>query len=181
MVRLISYIRQHAFVSVILAIAIFVGTGAIMRKSGACLETTEAPNAIISFELAFTKQKARAILQEWNATICSAQRMATAMAVTNTYQDFLFIVGYTVLLVVLTVLFSGMRDPIVSRLVQLCVVAALFDCVENIFMLIYLQGTSIHPAVFGVFASAKFLLIVVILLNILLGIVRRILPVRASR
>jgi hypothetical protein len=176
----IPYIRRHAVISVILAVAVFLGAGTLMRKSGACLKTAEVPNAIISFELAFTQRKAQAILQEWNATTCSNQKTATEMAITNTYQDFLFIVGYTALLVVLTMLFSRMRDQIITRLVLLCVVAGVLDCVENTFMLIYLQGISIHPAVFGVFASAKFLLIAFLLLNILIGIVRRILPGSAS-
>jgi hypothetical protein len=177
----IPYIRRHAGISVIFAVAVFLGTVTLMRKSGACLKTAEAPNAIISFELAFMQQKAQAILQEWNATTCSNQKTATEMAIANTYQDFLFIVGYTALLFVLTVLLSGMRDQIATRLVLLCIVAGLLDCVENIFMLIYLHGTFVHPMIFGVFASTKFLIIVFLFLNILIGIVRRILPGGAAR
>jgi hypothetical protein len=172
---LISIIRRKAMISVIIALTVFLVTASMMRRSGACLKSSEAPRAIISFELAFTSAKAANIKREWDSKECDNGVRATEMAIKNTNQDLLFIFGYTSLLIVLAIIFPRKRDPQYDLFIlKLAGLAAICDVIENVFMLIYLQGGSMHPLFFGAFASAKFLMLIFIVLNIVLGIARSV-------
>jgi hypothetical protein len=172
---LIVTIRRKVMISVIVSGSLVLVSASMMRQSGACVKTSAAPRAIISLELAFTQTEASGIKREWDATICKNDASATAMAIKNTKQDFLFIVGYTSLLIVLATLLPRKQDIEHDvYLIKLALAAGACDVVENFFMLIYLRGTAIPPFFFGVFASIKFLLIIFIVMNILTGIYRKI-------
>ena len=174
--RLIEVIRRKAMISAIVAFSLFLVTAALMKRSGECLKTPSARWAIVSLELAFTNSKASEIKREWDSTPCATGVNATSMAIKNTNQDLLFIIGYTSLLVVFSTLVPHKRgDGFTVLLIQLAFVAGFLDVIENVGMLAFLNGQSIHPVFFGAFAAAKFLVIIFVLINIFSGIIRKFL------
>lgn len=172
MLSLIRIIKSRPIALLLVALALFLATAIIMKTSGSCLKTDHTPAGIISFELAFIKGNASEIKKDWDSNICFYGTTITSVAKRNTYQDFLFIPAYTYLLIVLIVLSSTFKnDPAIpkSTLVfsNLAGVAALCDVVENFFMLIYLNDINIPSITFGIFASVKFLIIILIALFVL--------------
>ena len=138
-----------------------------LRWQGASLFTAESKGGIVDLEMADTPEKLQHLMGIWNKQV----------AVNNIYIDFLFIPCYALFLAVCC---KYMADKIVrpsyqkwmNRLVKLIVVAALLDVVENILMLMSIEGnyTSETLLLTRLIASSKFLFVGLAILYILFGL-----------
>lgn len=82
------------------------------------------------------------------------------MAKLNTWCDFLFLSAYTFLFIVL-IKRTGTEEKRVTLFVSFALLAGGLDVVENIFMLIYMQGFDIPAFTFGLVATVKFMLVII--------------------
>lgn len=146
------------------------------------LNTTAAPNGIVSFELAGSVQQARQIVESWDAT-------ARLLAAFGLGLDYLFMPCYATALA-LGCLWAGdrlrqQRWPLIraaSPLAWGSWLAALFDMVENLALVFVLVGpvSSPWPQLAQICASIKFALIFAGLVYVFLGaavtLLARLLP-----
>jgi hypothetical protein len=148
-----------------------------LRWQGASLFTAESKGGIVDLEMADTPEKLQHLLAIWNKQV----------AVNNIYIDFLFIPCYALFLAVCC---KYMAEKIVrpsyqiwaNRLVKLLVVAALFDVVENILMLMSIAGnyTTETLLLTRLIASSKFLLVGLAILYILFGLFSSLLSAKST-
>lgn len=149
-----------------------------LRWQGASLFTAESKGGIVDLEMADTPEKLQHLLGLWNKQV----------AVNNVYIDFLFIPCYSLFLAVCC---KYMAEKIVrpsyqiwaNRLVKLLAVAALFDVVENILMLMSIAGNYTPETLFltRLIASCKFLLVGLAILYILFGLLSSRLPTKSTQ
>lgn len=134
------------------------------------LQTSAAPAGIVSFELAGSEAQARAILDSWDA-------QTRGLADYSLRLDFLFLVAYSTT-IGLACLWAG--SVLRGRNIPLTIgaplawgmwLAALFDIMENIALLIELHGSpqSPWPQIARWCAIPKFALVLVGLVYVLLG------------
>ena len=131
-----------------------------MRKEGAELWASGSQYSIVSFELAFTKAKAMAIMSSWG----DAQKLAARRSILF---DFIFIVGYALIFFSVTSLLSAWNKEKLRKLGQRAAIfplmAAAFDVTENMFLLLTLAAADFMPGIFpviaGICASLKFALL----------------------
>ncbi len=149
-----------------------------LRWQGASLFTAQSKGGIVDLEMADTPEKLQYLMDIWNKQV----------AVNNIYIDFLFIPCYAFFLAVGC---QYMAEKVIrpsyqiwaNRLVKLLAVAALFDVVENILMLLSIAGnyTSETLLLTRIIASSKFLLVGLSILYILLGLFSTLLPTKSSQ
>ena len=149
-----------------------------LRWQGASLFTDESKGGIVDLEMADTPEKLQHLLGLWNKQV----------AVNNIYIDFLFIPCYALFLAVCC---KYMAEKIVrpsyqiwaNRLVKLLVVAALFDVVENILMLMSIAGNYTPETLLltRLIASCKFLLVGLAILYILFGLLSSLLTTKSTQ
>ncbi len=136
------------------------------------LITENAPNGIISFELAKEMDKSLAIISSWdlNAKVNAGLSLGI---------DFLFLVLYAIFFSTACFLiaqkYSNKNNWIYKTgllLAKLQFVAALFDAVENIALIKLLLGSinSLFPSIAYYFASIKFTIIIIGIIYIIIGI-----------
>ena len=133
---------------------------------------------ILDFEFAWTKDQILIIFAEWGS-------VGMALQTNGVYWDFLYIIGYSVPLFALILLFtrrlSGKIGDIGLYLSLTPLVAGIFDLVENINLLILLNDTpnfaSFVPLIASVTAFIKFSLLlggaVFFLVVLVLTIIKR--------
>ena len=117
---------------------------------------------ILDFEFAWTKDQILIIFTEWGAA-------GMALQANGVYWDFLYIIGYSVPLFALILLFtrklSGKIVDIGLYISLTPLVAGIFDLVENVNLLIMLNDTpnfaSFVPSIASITAFIKFGLLLV--------------------
>ncbi|OGN98706.1 MAG: hypothetical protein A2Z71_06550 [Chloroflexi bacterium RBG_13_50_21] len=143
---------------------------------GQCLTTPSAPFGIISFEFAFSPERAQEILNSWNP---DAQLRAAFIQ----GLDFLFPLVYSVALGMGCILTASVLRSRRKLLWGLGVIlawglalAALCDYIENIALvfLLFDRVQSPFPEIAGVCAVIKFTLIIIAAIYILYSLVIRI-------
>ena len=133
---------------------------------------------IVSLQLAFTSQRAEAILRAWGTE-------GRSSAWTGMLRDFVFMAGYGLLFASITLLAARTQKGLLQRagliLTFAPLVAALLDALENILLLSVLGSVPLPSApilVAGLSASLKFLLlaltIVYWLASAVTGMARRV-------
>ncbi|MEX2231997.1 MAG: patatin-like phospholipase family protein [Cyclobacteriaceae bacterium] len=172
----INFILNKRTLSLWISVIFCLLMGAIMNDSGQCLRSPRAPRGIISLELTFKQEKADRIKNEWTETQCLDGTIVSGeenlsseekpvpvidVAIANTKLDFIFIIAYSLLLAILiirkNVATPGLPVSKRTRLyLGLVCIVAVCDIIENIFMLRYLQGANIYPAMFAMPAVLKF-------------------------
>lgn len=129
---------------------------------------------IVPFELAWSSERAAEILAEWGEEGQDAARLSL-------WLDFPFLAAYAGFL---TLAVLAVRDTASARgrsryarpataIAALPAIAAAFDAVENVNLLLVLDGDAdtAAPTVAAVFATAKFVVLAVVLLYLLMGLV----------
>ena len=145
-----------------------LGLFGVFRYLDGPLRVPDAPNGIVSYELAGTPEKADSIIQAWDAR-------ARLFAAFGLGIDYLFMPAYalTISLGVLMVLRkrSGWFAKLGAYVGWGALLAALFDAVENIALWRLLSGTATPfcPRVASIAATIKFSLIILGILFALLG------------
>lgn len=168
-----SYNQKKYFIILLLMTILIMFITNIVGQS---LTTPSAPFGIISFEFAFSPERAQEIINSWNP---DAQLRAAFIQ----GLDFLFPLVYSVALGLGCILTAGVLR---SRRKQLrglgvlfawgLVLAALCDYIENVALVAMLFGSvqSPFPEIAGVCALIKFTLIIIAVIYILYGLVIRI-------
>lgn len=119
----------------------------VMGKTGRPLKTKETPNGILNLELAYSPQKATAVLAAWTKNEIQPVDIITA-AKNNTWWDFIFIFFYGSFLCTacLTIAEVFQYNNYIHRtgrfLARLIIVAAILDVMENIGMFQELNGNT---------------------------------------
>jgi len=126
------------------------------------LQTSQAPNGIVSFELAGSFTRTEAILNSWNtkAKLYAALSLGIDYLFLILYSTFLFFVLKKVSQNMLSYSQGVSKTGIYIALLQL--LAGIFDAFENYFLLRLLFGSNCEGfsiAAF-IFASSKFLIII---------------------
>jgi len=137
----------------------------------------EGNPSIVDFELAFTEQRAEEIRAEWGSEGEDAARLSLLV-------DFAYLVAYGTFLVLAT---RATRDLAVKRrrgrlaaaasvAIPAAAAAAIFDAIEDLWLLIALEGEGgeVAPLLGGVFATLKFAALAVVITYLLAGLVARL-------
>jgi hypothetical protein len=173
MTRFFQSVRRWPHLWLFHTIVCTLLTGWMLRQSGECLKTAHAKFGIVSFELALTRESASSINTEWQNLKCG-EKNVVAWGVSNIFNDMFFLVAYTMLFCVCVVLVSKKDFTYTRFLVVAAIMAGTLDAVENVFMLQYLTGNEIHPLLFGVPASLKFLILGSLFLYIVTAVMIRL-------
>jgi hypothetical protein len=134
------------------------------------LITENAPNGIVSFELAKDISKSESIINSWD----EKAKMAAGVSLGF---DFLFLLVYSLFIaVVMSRLNNSLwKDKYVYTIGKLLIVAifiaALFDSIENIALIKIILGDSkqIWSLIAYYFASLKFIIILICIVYIILS------------
>jgi hypothetical protein len=153
-------------------------TGGIMLDSGSCLKTPLARRGIVSLELTFKQQKAEAIRKQWSEAQClngkinpSNEEVSSSggtpapvidSAILNTWQDFAFILAYTLLLSILVIrkdvpTVNGGLSASTKWFLSAAIAGGLLDVFENIQILMFLGGGDVASVMFALPALLKFI------------------------
>lgn len=165
------------------------------------LTTEEAPQGILSLEFSFTPSEAGAIRESWKkhcyqdgkikpAPCSPAGTSLSELARYDIFLDYFFIAAYCFFLLILLsrvndlTIYSIFLSPDlpprplkknVARMMGLVLLAGLSDAIENLFMYLYLADMQVHPLLFSLFATLKFLVLAVVAVFLLFRLGRRIL------
>jgi hypothetical protein len=160
--------RKWFWLSLVLTLVIM----AIMNLVGAPLINSTAPSGIVSYELAYSLDKAQAILNSWDAR-------AQLYAAFGLGLDYLFMPAYAITFALACRLAGGSLGrrnwPLAGLAHGLALgmfLAASFDALENLALGIMLLNTPANPwpRVAGVCATLKFGLLLVGLVYALYGL-----------
>jgi hypothetical protein len=165
--------RARVFVPLLLGtLAVGAALGAVNRP----LQTTAAPDGIISYEFSWSVEGATAILESWDAT-------ARVYAGFSLGLDYLYMCLYSTTIALACLWAGGVLGTrgwaLASAGAWLALgqwLAALFDAVENAALWILLLGpvSEPWPAVAALCAIPKFALVFLGLLYALLGVAARV-------
>ena len=145
-----------------------LGLFGVFRYLDAPLRVPDAPNGIVSYELAGTPERTDSIIQAWDAR-------AQLFAAFGLGLDYLFMPAYALTLSLGVLMALRKQGGWFAKLGAFvgwgALLAGLFDAVENIALWRLLSGTAtpLCPRVAAVAATVKFLLIIISLLFALLG------------
>ncbi len=153
--RILTAITIVASVATVLISRAFVAPETAMRARGA---------GIVDYELAFSAERAGAMLTAWGSQGQEAARVSLLI-------DFGFIPSYAVALAGITLLIARAQPGVLKaaglRIALAPILAAPLDVLENLMLLLMLGQTvvsPIPPLVTGVAASIKFALLLAALL-----------------
>jgi hypothetical protein len=162
----------------IVLLAASLALSIIMGVVGDKLNTPAAPNGIVSFELAGSTQKARTILDSWDAQVRVYAGFIQGL-------DFLYLCVYSTTIALGCLLageviysrhwpLAGLSKPLAWGLW----LAAAFDAIENVALVILLFGSiqAPWPQVAVACAVLKFGLLILGLVYLLYGLVLNLLP-----
>jgi hypothetical protein len=141
-----------------------------MRYLDSYLITENAPNGIVSFEMAKDISKSKSIINSWDEKAKIAAGLSLGF-------DFLFLLVYSLFIaVVISRLNNSLwKDKYVYIIGKLLIgaifIAALFDSIENVALIKIILGDSkqIWPLIAYYFASLKFIIILICILYIILS------------
>ena len=132
---------------------------------------------ILAWEFAWTEERAAEILGEWGTEGTDAARLSLRL-------DFAYLLAYGAFLVLAA---AATRDLAVARgwprmasfgqTAMACAVGgALFDALEDVFLLLALEGEAgdLAPRLGASFASVKFLLLAIAIAYLLIGLALRL-------
>ena len=134
------------------------------------LETTMAPrgHGIVDLELSWTPTRLQQILSDWGAIGLDAAKQ-------QIWWDFAFVPAYCLMIVGALRLVLGRAQGALARwakpLTMGVLVAGALDYLENISMLIALNGSHALIGVASAFASVKFVLLVAAVIALVWGMV----------
>ncbi|MGB4974422.1 MAG: hypothetical protein WBO32_17280 [Cyclobacteriaceae bacterium] len=175
----IGYISVHKAKAFWVMLILMVGTALSMRPSSSCLITSSTPLAIVDLELAFDQQEALRIKEVWITNNCSNPFALSSngleAALVNILLDFPFLLSYTGFLIVLLVLTRKSKpsdESVTTILIYAALLACLLDVFENILMMIFLKVYLIPSYTFAIFASAKFGIILVLIVVVILRLIK---------
>jgi hypothetical protein len=139
-----------------IAVALTLAAGAGLFFQGKQLKTENAPDRVVSLELAKTQAQAKKVIDSWK------ERRVEAIAVYQILLDFVFIAGYMALLVAIALRAEHVAAAAgIGWLAQASHYAAyaglatgFLDCIENVGMLIMLAGTINEPIAWGTWLCA---------------------------
>jgi hypothetical protein len=191
--RFVHIVRSRPALSLAFAALFMIVSAAKMIDSGRCLKTKEAPNGIISLELAWDKTHASRIVDEWKKGYCSGDVISfkaqdnadpsTSIinkAKENILLDFLFLIAYPLFFVVSILLldprnaYSSEVNEISQIMLALAIGAGFLDALENIFMYQFLlDNTGLH-FLFTLPATIKFLFVLVVIIFIIVYFIKSI-------
>lgn len=191
--RFVHIVRSKPALSLAFTALFMIVSAANMIDSGRCLKTKEAPNGIISLELAWDKDHASRIVEEWEKGYCSgdvisfkAQENANPSSLIlnkakeNILLDFLFLIAYPLFFVVAILLldprnaYSSEVNANSQIMIALSVGAGFLDAIENVFMYQFLQDNTNLHFLFTLPATIKFLFVLVVILFIIVSFIRSI-------
>lgn len=162
---------SYLFIGTLLAAAAMT---LVMRWHGAALFIPHCSKAgIVSLELASSTEAAQSIINCWSS---SKEDNLIAVAIVNTQIDFLYLLAYGLFFYVCCFLlserFSTRWSKVLQYLAIASLLAALFDVVENYFLLETLQYgvDAIHIRITYIAALIKFCLLVIVACTCLLSI-----------
>ena len=189
----VHIVRSKPALSLAFAALFMIVTAVRMIESGRCLKTQEASNGIISLELAWNKEHANRILEEWKTGYCSGgvisfkvknnvdpSSLIINKAKENIILDFLFLIDYPLFFVVSILLldprnaFSTEVNEISQIMLALSVGAGFLDAVENVFMYQFLQDNTKLHFLFTLPATIKFLFVLVVILFIIVYFIKSV-------
>lgn len=192
--RLVNIVRNYPALSLALAALFMIVTAVKMVDTGRCLKTKEAPNGIISLELAWNKSKADKIVAEWQTAYCSGavisfkahpdshpSALIVNKAKANILLDFLFLIAYPLFFVVSVLLldprsaYSTEVNAASKIMIALALGSGLLDAVENVSMYQYLLGNTDLHFLFTLPATIKFLFVLAVIVFIVVSFLRSIL------
>jgi hypothetical protein len=175
-------VSRRAAAMVVLA-AITVALSTYLLGKDAEMRDAGGPG-IVSFELAFTEERAAEIRGDWGEAGRDAAR-------TSLRVDFAYLLAYgAFLLLAVTATRDAARSRNWRRLAALgspAVLAATaapsFDAIENVWLLICLEGEGgdVAPLLGGLFACLKFAALAAALLYVLAGLAARLRDRRGAR
>lgn len=138
------------------ALAVTLAAALGLFYQGKQLETDQAPKRVVSLELARTQAQAETVIASWKA------KDVKAVAVYQILLDFIFIAGYTTVLVAIAL--SAERAAAAAGIGWLAqashyaayagLATGILDCIENVGMLIMLAGTVNEPIAWGTWLCA---------------------------
>ncbi|MGO1233656.1 MAG: hypothetical protein ACTMHG_08045 [Marinobacter sp.] len=133
-------------ISMAMAIVLLIAMVAVNQP----LQTSAAPQGMISFQLAGSAEQAHAIIRSWRSDTLPLAKLAL-------WLDFLFVITYLAALLQLTRHFTrdrpGVRERMIARGVRaLFIIAGLSDVIENIVLL-----NNFSPATDGLSLAAAIL------------------------
>ncbi|HVE70149.1 MAG TPA: hypothetical protein VNI54_02185 [Thermoanaerobaculia bacterium] len=138
--------------------ALLIGTVALsfyLTAQGKQLIRAGTPGAIVDLELAWTKTAAQSVIAKWANVLHVARR--------SIYVDFVFIVFYSLLLRMVCAAASQHLNGGWQRAGELLawgmLVAGVLDVIENIGMLMMLNGNFAPVLIVSIAAAVKFLLL----------------------
>lgn len=151
------------------AIVLFIATVLPMRAFDSFLKNDQAPQGIVSLELAITLKKSIDILRSWETP---KEERAAGLSLGF---DYLFMVGYSG---ILTVLLLRIEKRIITQdnwrkyfsyVIVGIWIAALFDAIENYAMIQLFMGSTrqVWASLAFYFASSKFLILAISVLTII--------------
>ncbi|HTH57195.1 MAG TPA: patatin-like phospholipase family protein [Cyclobacteriaceae bacterium] len=179
-----KWLFARKYYAIVFFLIIFLATGAHVEKANHSLATHDAPNKIVSLELAWTKVQATRVLDSWDSE-------KTPLAISSVWRDYLFIVGYTISLMGLVLIIRGYvhakegvpegDDAAVTKKRRLeinyfffgcCAFAAVGDFLENGFMLWALYGHPTAPFLYSFPATLKFVAVGALLIYLIYYLVK---------
>ena len=152
----------------LLSITLFLLTGSQMRK-------LMDGKQVVAFEMLRTEAAANALLgsADWQQPDAYSMTKADKLR-QNTYWDFLYILGYALMLFFFARMLLGTKHKHLKALSLLLLVAGVSDAVENVLMLQILDGSrGFFPAAMYGFAWLKFGALGVFLGWLAVAVVRR--------
>ncbi len=189
----VQLVRNHPALSLAFAALFMIVAAVKMIDSGRCLKTNQAPNGIISLELAWNKDKADQIVQEWKRGYCNGavisfkaqdnvdpSAMILEKAKENILLDYIFLIAYPLFFVVSILLldprnaYSTEVNEISQVMLAFSVGAGFLDAIENLFMYLFLTGNTDLHYLFTLPATIKFLFVLVVILFIIVSFVRSV-------
>lgn len=159
--------KQPSRQKLIIAVILLLGVILVMRYQGAALIMPDTPSGILALEFANTSEKLSVILKLWSIDAAKV----------NIWLDFIFIIVYTrFFLLALSIAVIQWKYKIVARignwLMVAAWIAAAFDVMENVLMLVSLTNrySQLSLQATAYFASVKFLIVLLILLYLLVSL-----------
>lgn len=189
----IQVVRNKPALSLAFAALFTIVAAVKMIDSGRCLKTKEAPNGIISLELAWDKQQANRIVEEWERAYCNGavisfkaqpnadpSTLVIEKAKANILLDYLFLIAYPLFFTVSILLldprnaYSTEVNDISQIMLAFALGAGFLDAVENLFMYQFLIGNTELHFLFTLPATIKFLFVLVVICFIVVSFVKSI-------
>lgn len=149
-------------------------TQVVVFRTGTTLKTTETPIGVINLEFAYNTIRTDAIMKSWSM----ANGIDNIKVVKiNTYYDFLFLFFYAGFLFLACKKIATLNTNKTGLwIARGALLAGLFDVFENFGMLYTLSGhnNNLVTLFTAIFASIKFLLVIIAILYLLFGLLMRL-------